>query len=387
MKTMVFEPDPSGHRLYFVRLIAEALVSLGHDVLLVTSRRAPSTVTWREYVEPIASSVAVVTVDLPVDPSPVRFAIEQSRCLTECVSRLTPDHVYLPYGDGLSQIAALSPSLRWALHRRATTVEALILRARFAYPADGIKGRTTRAASALSVKHSPWTLVHYLDPLAVESAYWLNATTRGLCLMPEPVEQLEPVPREDARSALGLKRDGHWIVLAGGIDERKGASSLLKAFRQASLPGNTRLALAGKVNAELRQTIWRDHRSELANGSLVIRDRFLSSKEFWLALCAADLIALPYPSHIGSSGILARAAYLGRPVIASSFGWVGEATRRHRLGTTVDVSNPSLFGASLRAAVESAASYAADEASAGYVAFNTPKNFQERWTRLIRSRT
>ena len=384
MRTLVFEPDASGHRLHFAGLVAEALLDLGHDVLFVTSRRAPATESWHEFVAPIASSVSVATVDVPDHLASARLALARSRWLAASLRRHGADHVYIPNGDGLSQIAAAIPSVRLSLRRAHASSEALILRPRFAYPADGIVGHAKRAASAYGIRHHPWTLVHHLDPLAIESTPWLDPETRAHSLMPEPVEQLAPVEREVARAALGLNAGDRYVVLPGVIDERKGAHLLLRAFAEASLPRGTRLLLAGTVPERVRLTIKSDYPALLADGSLVMLDRFLSSEEFWLAFCAADLIAAPYPDHIGSSGVIARAAYLGRPVISSGFGWVGEATRRYRLGTAVNVRDPRAFADSLESALEAAFPFVPDPASRDYVRFNTPNNFRSLWTRGIR---
>ena len=384
MRTMVFEPDASGHRLHYAGLVAGALLDLGHDVLFVTSRAAPFTVSWREFMAPIAPSISVETIDGAVHLTPMRSAIERSRWLAQWTHRHLPEHVYIPNGDQLTQIATVNPSLRSTLRRVNPITETLILRPRFAYPAEGLVGRAKRTSSALSARHNPWTHVHYLDPLSVEAARWLDPGTRAHSLMPEPVDQLDPVPRQDARAALGLRGDGPCVVLPGVIDERKGVHLLIRAFGEASLPHGTQLVLAGSVPEIVCKTIKSDYRALLADGSLVILDRFLSSEEFWLAFCAADLIAAPYPAHIGSSGVIARAAYLGRPVITSRYGWVGEATRRYRLGVDVEVRDQRAFALALEGAIATAPSFAAHASSADFVAFNTPDNFQAQWTREIR---
>ena len=141
MRTLVFEPDASGHRLHFAGLVAEALLDLGHDVLFVTSRAAPFTVSWREFMTPIAPSVSVETIDGAVHLTPMRSAIERSRWLAQWTHRHLPEHVYIPNGDQLTQIAAVNPSLRSTLRRVNPITETLILRPRFAYPAEGLVGR------------------------------------------------------------------------------------------------------------------------------------------------------------------------------------------------------------------------------------------------------
>jgi hypothetical protein len=45
---------------------------------------------------------------------------------------------------------------------------------------------------------------------------------------------------------------------------------------------------------------------------------------------------VPYQRHVGSSGVLIRAAQAGRPVIASDYGLVGAWTRKNQLGAAVN---------------------------------------------------
>ncbi len=51
----------------------------------------------------------------------------------------------------------------------------------------------------------------------------------------------------------------------------------------------------------------------------------------------ADVVVAPYPRHAGMSGVVLLAAAAGRPVLTSSYGLVGELTRRRSLGLAVDV--------------------------------------------------
>ena len=257
-------------------------------------------------------------------------------------------------------------------------VQALHHRARFAYPARGISAQTRRFASRWSAAHSPW-LIRYIDPLAVEAATWIPEDARLAHLIPEPVKQLAPIARKTAREALGIPTTGRYLSLIGVIDKRKGLNLLLHAFEQADLGPDVRLLLAGKHSDFARRAV-RSSSSELVEDDrVIVLDRFLSAPDFWLALCASDLVCAPYPTHIGSSGIVARAAYLERPVLASDFGWIGEATRRFGLGTVVDVSDHVALTAALQTSTDTLGSFRPDPRAREFVAFNTPEQFKGAW--------
>ncbi len=65
----------------------------------------------------------------------------------------------------------------------------------------------------------------------------------------------------------------------------------------------------------------------------------------WFA--AADVVAAPYQKHVGMSGITVQAAAVGRPLLCSDYGLMGELTRQYQLGSTVDASSPRAIGEAL----------------------------------------
>jgi len=112
-------------------------------------------------------------------------------------------------------------------------------------------------------------------------------------------------------------------------------------------------------------------------------DRVLSARDLWLSLCAADIVAVPYQRHVGSSGIVARAARLGRPLLASDYGWVGEATTRYGLGEVVEAKSIDAIARGLERLVASGLTSTRTERSLPYVSFNTEEQFIARWMESI----
>ena len=87
-----------------------------------------------------------------------------------------------------------------------------MLRARFAHPQERVQGRALQAVARAGAVSCPWSRLFFLDPLAVEA---LGAEFQDR-LMPEPVEQWDPTPSDEARSRLGLAglrspRNAGWI--------------------------------------------------------------------------------------------------------------------------------------------------------------------------------
>ena len=122
------------------------------------------------------------------------------------------------------------------------------------------------------------------------------------------------------------------------------------------------------------------------NERLILIDRYVSEETFNLGLNAADVVCTPYPRHIGSSGIVVRAAAMERPVLASEYGWVGAVTQAFRLGQTCPVDNLDQFAMKIRESLDDAPTYRLSEGGRRFVSFHTLRNFSAHLTVRILAR-
>ncbi len=91
---------------------------------------------------------------------------------------------------------------------------------------------------------------------------------------------------------------------------------------------------------------------------------------------ATDLVLAPHQRHVGSSGILLRAAAAGVPLLTQKYGAMGETVRAWKLGITVDTGNPSEIARALERFLGSDPLTWIDRHSARRLAeANTPKRF------------
>jgi len=376
MKVVIYEPNQLGHRLDFVRLLSGGLIDLGLTPTWVTTPAAAAS-------EQATIHLAPLIADIEVDRSATELAdvsAPNTRARFGDVRRLAMDPdtnwLYVPYADHIAQLAAVPGA--WA--STDTPVEGLMFRARFAYPTERLRDRALAAASLRAATASPWRNLFFLDPLATE---FLAQRGQGGFdrLMPEPVEQVEPIPMSDARVALGLPGVGRLLVMAGAIDERKGAVELGRAFLAAELPDDVFLAFVGRVNPAIAHDL---ATIADADNRVIVRDRHLEADEFWAALCSADVLCVTYINHVGSSGVVAQAAYLGTPILASDYGWVGEATRRYQLGQAVDARNQPRLIDAIERLVASPILSTRSEVSEPYVTANTESHFVGRWLAGLR---
>ncbi len=133
--------------------------------------------------------------------------------------------------------------------------------------------------------------------------------------------------KEEARRRLGRAPDLPLLLCIGFIQSHKGFDRAIRVFRR--VPGDARLVVIGSIREEIPEH--RAHFHDLVDlavqdDRVQIDERTLSDEEFDRWIIASDVVLLPY-REIWSSGVLERAHTLGRPVIASNVGGMGEQAR------------------------------------------------------------
>ena len=307
-----------------------------------------------------ASAVGAVALNLAV-----RKAAHRWRC----------DRIWLHYADGVSMGNYLLGNRSWPV-----PTEALFLHGRYAYPWSGrARDLLVRTLSRKIISCGQWESLWHLDPLSFQ---FLKARGVGVASMPEPVEDVSQVDMMTARKHLGLPTDRVLIGVLGSLDSRKGVLGLLRAMERIAVP-NLTLAMLGKIDPSISGQV-RELVSRARIGSIVVRDEVLGADDFSAAMSACDWQAVVYPRHYGSSGILVRSAAIGRPVLASQFGWIGEATRKYGLGRTCDGTNIESIADQL-CEIAKNPSFVLGKPAAAFVNFNTEKNFLAHWTASART--
>ena len=130
----------------------------------------------------------------------------------------------------------------------------------------------------------------------------------------------DPVPRPEARRALGVPPQARLVAYVGRVRPYKNVGRLLRAFRGWD-DDTARLLVAGNpVSETLRDEIL----SGAAGDDRIRTDlRFIEPEELTTVLGAADLVVLPY-GHILQSGTALLALSFDRPVLVPSRGAMGE---------------------------------------------------------------
>ena len=136
--------------------------------------------------------------------------MERAAGLRAAVQRTKPDHLLVPYGDGIGQAMVLGRLFARGSLPRGLNGDILFLRGGIAYPAESLKRRLATRAAWMLAQRVPFTRLHHLDPLVHD---WLRArcgprAAAQWSIMPDPVERTPPMDRVEARRRMGCRRTG-----------------------------------------------------------------------------------------------------------------------------------------------------------------------------------
>ncbi len=166
------------------------------------------------------------------------------------------------------------------------------------------------------------------------------------------LDKFQPLPRAEARAALGLPADAKVLITVGALVERKGfhrVIELLPALRER-FPGLVYLAVGGAspegdLSAELRRQV-----QELGLADAV---RFLgpvAPDQLRVPLSAADVFVLATRNE-GWANVILEAMACGLPVVATDVGGNAEVVSRPALGTIVPFGDAGALEAALHEAL------------------------------------
>jgi glycosyltransferase involved in cell wall biosynthesis len=257
-------------------------------------------------------------------------------------------------------------------------VEGHLNRGTYAYPSESLRDYVRSRITRYLVLRSPWRIIHLLDPWMYDALKGRRTRTE-FRIIPEPVEPMPELSRDDARRALKIPVDGRYVAMIGGLVPGKGLEGLLAAFSRARLAADDRILLVGKMSEAIRQLISQNYESLVRAGRLVYIDRYVSDFELDCGFVAADLVAVTHERLIGSSGTLVRAAHARRMLVTTDYGWAGWATRTFELGITANVSDVDILSGALEAAFNSSSTYERSKRGDRFCEFHRLANQKAHW--------
>jgi glycosyltransferase involved in cell wall biosynthesis len=330
---VILEPCHTGHRLYHVRLIADAALDLGLRCLFVTTPEARESREFVTHLDRCRTEVRLLdaTAEQPVNLlsrlSRGLSIIRQTRVLLRDLGDrgvvVVPDFDQTRFAWLLAFVLAgfrppLGPISTRGLSLRPPTHNPNVRRS--------IRSRVRGFLYRLGV--SPRTgVAHYHLISVTELPDQADAGSPALAYS-RPI--VDPATLScSTGDVLSIDAPQPFFLLAGDISARKGLTLLFDAWRLLPL-NSPSLVLAGRIftaDANL-VTQARDRLGE----RIVTIDEYLPDPVFDAYICKATGILIVRPDDDGPSGVLAKSIAAGVPVVVAGTPRLGGSVRRHGVG-------------------------------------------------------
>lgn len=253
---------------------------------------------------------------------------------------LEPDHIVCMFFDhAQGAVAALSP----AFSKAGVSVSGIFFRPTLHEKESGFISRITSIRKKVilksALKSSALTQLFCLDPEAPDAINQLAGRNIARWLPDGTSIAPADVPREAIRKIFDVAETETLCLFFGVISGRKGIYQVLESFQKLSaLP--VCLVIAGSADPTEAAEIYQAISEAQKVARIIVVSGEISDARMTALFEASDLVLAAYPKHVGSSGILIRAAAAGKPVLGSRFGMVGRNIARHQLGRAADCNEP-----------------------------------------------
>lgn len=297
------EVNPSGHRLVYVRLIAERAAASGTRVTLGIPAEAEESPEFARHLGPIANQMDLVSI--PGDAS-LRTIVDEARAAGA-------QHLVIPDGD-----AYLTQAARGRRSRDPRTTLLVMRDPRWEIWPGHVPPRALAKCAATALARRSVRLVFLREPG--------HSTDRGEHIAIDPLildgsrEQIH-LDAATYRRAHGLDDRTFWFGVLGVLSERKNVPLVAAAAQQLARDAErpVGLALIGPTGADVS---WeRDDlvkASAAAGLSMMSDDALMTNYSMNVAVAALDCAVVAYSTNAPNS-TMAKAAGLGvRLVVAGS---------------------------------------------------------------------
>lgn len=286
----IFEPNGSGHRLYYVRLLAQAALDRGCAPEIITSQEALSRREWSTHLR---------GVEIPIHTP---NGVEALKGLSAFSELHGFDRVVVPDADRYILSAARG-------HWKAEGILSLLAMRPDSQRKRGVRSRTWSFAKKF--------LIFFSDHRKnVRTSALTSRFTRRrapLRWITDPVTLSCSVEQaEQARTSLDPQGQFFWVGVFGAVTVRKNLDLIARAVLHT--PGAA-LLVAGAVSDDA-MALARDDLAQLveAGRPVEMRSETLADAEFDAMIAAVDCVAVAH-SNEGSSGIVGKAHAANRRLL------------------------------------------------------------------------
>ncbi|MDQ3279009.1 MAG: glycosyltransferase [Bacteroidota bacterium] len=156
-----------------------------------------------------------------------------------------------------------------------------------------------------------------------------------------------PMPKRDARTALGLPQEGKLLLFFGFIRQYKGLDLLLQAMTDERIKQeNIHLLVAGEFYEDEKPYQQLIKNQDLEK-SVILRTGFIPDSDVRLYLSAADCVVQPY-RNATQSGVTPLAYHFEKPMIVTNVGGLPALVPHERAGLVTEPNAGALADAIMR---------------------------------------
>ncbi|WP_247828495.1 hypothetical protein [Arthrobacter antioxidans] len=300
-RVAIVEPNSTGHRLYYVRLLVEEAARRGDEVFVLLAADAPASDEYEHHLGAIDGPFAVRS--LPEGTTAMTLGH-----LHHLARELGTDLVVVPDGDRVARAMALSP--QW---RGPGRLSVLVLREKA--QSNGFFGRAYLVNVLKSLIHCRADRGRHATVVLLKTSLWNGRSV--LTTANDPVTMLATKSSiRRFKEEMGLDAARHWFAVLGVVDERKNLPLVARSL--AALEGQRiGLLVAGRCSAAALASA-RPFLDSLRSAGVrvVVLDRMLSDLDLDSAVGAVDTVVMAH-SNDGSSGLFGKAAAAGTRIVAA----------------------------------------------------------------------
>ena len=286
--------------------------------------------------------------------------LKWARAVRQIVDREQPDIVHFLMGDDFYRFFGAGLSL-FSKYKVVVTLH---------WMRSGLAGRLSTKCIAMQadcvVVHSDY-IQHKLRSYGVKNTEHIEYPQFGTTYF----------TTKEARALWHLNQEIPVIACIGNTRYDKGLDILLEALTKVKQP--FQLLIAGKAAYFSEEFIRK--KTQSYSEAVCLHLAYLSDEELALAVCAADIIALPYRKKFdGASGPLGDGVVHSKMIVGPNHGTLGYTIKKHHLGATFETENVDSLAEVLNHALEE--TWKPDRQYHEYQNMLSPEYFRKKYFEL-----
>jgi glycosyltransferase involved in cell wall biosynthesis len=325
---LLYEPRIEGHHLVYLRYIVEDLRDAGLKLTLALDQRPGSQVFIREQLGSLLDGLRIIPAR---DDVGWRGGRGKAAAVAACLQMTDAKAAFVCCFDEIASQCLRRAACGWMppVSLRGVT-GGIYVRPRFLSERILSPNQTLKKWGFARLLRGGWFSQILLLDEYLHASLKASSPDAPVYFLPDPAPDFHGPAKVAARDKMQIPHDARVFLFYGGPYKRKGLDLAVAAMLQLSAESRAFLLCVG---CQPPDHVLSRELTRLAEMKRVCQiNRFVSTAEEEVSFAACDAVLLPYRKHIGSSGVLSRAAAAGKPVIASDDELIGRRVREHGLG-------------------------------------------------------